>query len=186
MARHNSTLLVVMVGLALACGDGSEATRLASKSVAVTGPNRLPIGWVDNASNPAGSSTVRPREKVTAIGWAADWEDGTTPTHVTVSVDGNDLFAVYKAHKDAVERARSGGGPSFIDCVTYRLGDHTTADDARRYRSAEEMEIWKKRDPLIRTRNFLESRGLWDETQQKKTQALAKARIQDVTQASIR
>src|SRR5947208_624739 len=88
MARHNSTVLVVMVGLALACGDGSEATRLASKSVAVTGPNRLPIGWVDNASNPAGSSTVRPHDKVIAIGWAGDWEDGSTPTRVTISVDG--------------------------------------------------------------------------------------------------
>jgi len=103
----------------------------------------------------------------------------------TISVDGNDLFAVYKAHKEAADRARSGGGPSFIDCVTYRLGDHTTADDARRYRTAEELELWKKRDPMIRIRKFLEARDLWDDEQQKKTEALAKARIQDVTQASI-
>jgi len=103
----------------------------------------------------------------------------------TIQVDGNDLFAVYKAHKEAVDRARSGGGPSFVDCVTYRLGDHTTADDARRYRPAEEFAAWTKRDPMIRIRKYLESKGLWDEKQQKKTEALAKARIQDVTQASI-
>ncbi len=52
----------------------------------------------------------------------------------TIQVDGNDLFAVYKASRDAIERARAGGGPSFIEAVTYRLADHTTADDARRYR----------------------------------------------------
>ena len=49
----------------------------------------------------------------------------------TIQVDGNDVFAVYKAHKQAVERARNGEGPSFIESITYRLGDHTTADDAR-------------------------------------------------------
>jgi pyruvate dehydrogenase E1 component subunit alpha len=103
----------------------------------------------------------------------------------TIQVDGNDLFAVYKAHKEAVERARSGGGPSFIECVTYRLGDHTTADDARRYRTAEELAKWTRLDPMVRTRKYLESKGLWDDEQQKKTEALAKSRVQDVTQASI-
>src|SRR5436190_6962409 len=103
----------------------------------------------------------------------------------TIQVDGNDLFAVYKAHKEAVERARGGGGPSFIDCVTYRLGDHTTAGDARRYRTAEEVARWTKLDPMVRTRKYLESKDLWNDEQQKKTEALAKSRIQDVTQASI-
>ncbi|HYE02541.1 MAG TPA: pyruvate dehydrogenase (acetyl-transferring) E1 component subunit alpha, partial [Phycisphaerales bacterium] len=79
-----------------------------------------------------------------------------------IQVDGNDLFAVYRAAKEAVDRARAGGGPTFLECVTYRLADHTTADDARRYRDAEELEAWKARDPLIRLRRYLESKGLWD------------------------
>lgn len=81
----------------------------------------------------------------------------------TIQVDGNDLFAVYKAAKEAIERARTGGGPSFIECVTYRLGDHTTADDARATRDPKEVEAWLGKDPLIRLRKYLESKQLWTE-----------------------
>ncbi len=84
----------------------------------------------------------------------------------TMQVDGNDIFAVYKAVKDARDRAVRGGGPSFIEGVTYRLGDHTTADDARRYRKQEELDAWLAKDPLIRTRKYLERKGLWDEARQ--------------------
>ena len=80
-----------------------------------------------------------------------------------VQVDGNDVFAVYKVVKEAVERARAGGGPTLVEAVTYRLGSHTTADDATRYVPAEEMEQQRTRDPLIRYTAFLEQRGLWDE-----------------------
>ncbi|MBZ0170852.1 MAG: thiamine pyrophosphate-dependent dehydrogenase E1 component subunit alpha, partial [Phycisphaerales bacterium] len=76
----------------------------------------------------------------------------------TIRVDGNDVFAVYKATKEARERAVAGGGPSFIEGMTYRLGDHTTADDARRYRDAAEVEAWAEKDPLIRTRKYLVSK----------------------------
>jgi pyruvate dehydrogenase E1 component alpha subunit len=84
----------------------------------------------------------------------------------TVQVDGNDLFAVHKASKEAVERARAGGGPSFIEAVTYRLADHTTADDARRYRDQGEVDAWKGKDPVIRLRKFLDARGLWNDAKQ--------------------
>jgi len=80
----------------------------------------------------------------------------------TIQVDGNDLFAVYKATRDAIERARAGGGPSFIEAVTYRLADHTTADDARRYRDPNEVEAWMGKDPIIRLRKYLEGKGLWN------------------------
>ncbi|MCC6970148.1 MAG: pyruvate dehydrogenase (acetyl-transferring) E1 component subunit alpha [Phycisphaerales bacterium] len=80
----------------------------------------------------------------------------------TIQVDGNDLFAVYKATRDAIERARAGGGPSFIEAVTYRLADHTTADDARRYRDPNEVEAWMAKDPIIRLRKYLEGKGLWN------------------------
>jgi pyruvate dehydrogenase E1 component alpha subunit len=103
----------------------------------------------------------------------------------TIQVDGNDLFAVYKAHRDAVERARSGGGPSFIEAVTYRLGDHTTADDARRYRPAEALEAAVAADPIVRTRKYLQAKGLWDETQQAKAEDRARTIVHDVVQVAL-
>lgn len=87
-----------------------------------------------------------------------------------IQVDGNDAFAVYVAAKTALERARRGDGPTLIEAVTYRMGDHTTADDASRYRPAEEVETWQAKDPVLRLRRYLEPAGLWDEDQE---QALA-------------
>lgn len=80
-----------------------------------------------------------------------------------IQVDGNDLFAVIMATKEAVEKARSGAGPALIEGVTYRLGPHTTADDPTKYRKEEEIEPWKPLDPFVRLRLYLKGRGLWDE-----------------------
>ena len=80
-----------------------------------------------------------------------------------IQVDGNDVFAVYVAVTEALERARSGEGPTLIEAVTYRLGDHTTADDASRYRSEDEVAEWWKKDPILRLRRYLEAKKLWDE-----------------------
>jgi pyruvate dehydrogenase E1 component alpha subunit len=80
-----------------------------------------------------------------------------------VQVDGNDVFAVYKVTKEALEKARAGGGPTLIEAVTYRLTHHTTADDWTRYRPAEEVEMWKQKDPIKRLRLYLEKQGLWSE-----------------------
>ncbi len=102
----------------------------------------------------------------------------------TIQVDGNDIFAVYKASKDAIERARAGGGPSFIEAVTYRLADHTTADDARRYRDAAEVEHWVARDPMLRIRKYLNSKGLWDDAKQAKLEEKAKAIVVEVVKAA--
>ncbi len=77
-----------------------------------------------------------------------------------IQVDGNDVFAVYKATKEAVDKARAGKGPTLIECVTYRMGDHTTADDSTRYRSKEEVEYWRARDPIVRLQKYLLSAGL--------------------------
>lgn len=78
-----------------------------------------------------------------------------------IQVDGNDVFAVYSATKNALNRAKSGLGATLIECFTYRLDDHTTSDDSSRYRSAEEVEEWKKKEPLIRLRLFMKKKGLW-------------------------
>ena len=83
-----------------------------------------------------------------------------------IQVDGNDVFAVFTAATEAIERARRGDGPSLIEAVTYRLGDHTTADDASRYRGDEEVEKWEARDPILRLRRFMEHQGLWDDDQE--------------------
>ena len=65
-----------------------------------------------------------------------------------VLVDGNDVLAVYKATKAAVDKARSGGGPTLIEAVTYRMGGHSSSDDPTKYRNPEEVELWKTRDPI--------------------------------------
>jgi pyruvate dehydrogenase E1 component alpha subunit len=77
-----------------------------------------------------------------------------------IQVDGNDILAVYAAAREAVDRARSGGGPTLIECVTYRMAVHTTADDPKRYRTEEEVEQWKKRDPITRFQNYLLDKGI--------------------------
>jgi pyruvate dehydrogenase E1 component alpha subunit len=83
-----------------------------------------------------------------------------------IQVDGNDVFAVYAAATEAIERTRRGEGPTLIEAVTYRLGDHTTADDASRYRAEEEVEKWEGRDPILRLRRYLVEQGLWDDDQE--------------------
>lgn len=80
-----------------------------------------------------------------------------------VRVDGMDPIAVYLATKEAVDRARSGGGPTLIEAMTYRYGAHATADDPTLYRSDEEVARWKEKDPIDRLRRFLERRDLIDE-----------------------
>jgi pyruvate dehydrogenase E1 component alpha subunit len=102
----------------------------------------------------------------------------------TIQVDGNDLFAVYKASKDAIDRARAGGGPSFIEAVTYRFGDHTTADDARRYRDPQELEHWLGKDPLVRLRKYLERKDLWNNDKQAKLEERAKTIVAEVVKTA--
>jgi 2-oxoisovalerate dehydrogenase E1 component len=87
-----------------------------------------------------------------------------------VRVDGMDVLAMYGATKNAIEHARSGGGPTLIEAMTYRYGPHATADDPTLYRTREEEEIWRQRDPIDRLRRFLEERGEWDEEVGEKVQ----------------
>jgi pyruvate dehydrogenase E1 component alpha subunit len=91
----------------------------------------------------------------------------------SVQVDGNDVLAVMAATREAIERARHGGGPTFIEAVTYRMGPHTTADDPTRYRDANELEDWAAKDPIARVKGLLERKGLL--TEQLEAQVAAKA-----------
>ena len=80
-----------------------------------------------------------------------------------IQVDGNDVLAVYAAAKEAVDRARAGEGPTLIECVTYRLAMHTTADDPTKYRQPEEVAEWERKDPLTRLTGYLRKKRLFDE-----------------------
>jgi len=90
-----------------------------------------------------------------------------------VQVDGNDVLAVYAAAGEALAKARNGGGPTLIEAFTYRMGDHTTSDDAARYRPKEEVQEWERKDPLLRFRLYLGRKGLWDEAYEKAVQDAA-------------
>jgi len=79
----------------------------------------------------------------------------------SIQVDGNDVFAVYKATKDAIEASHE--KPTIIECITYRMSMHTTADDPTKYREDAEVEAWKRKDPIDRLKKYLYSRNLWDD-----------------------
>jgi pyruvate dehydrogenase E1 component alpha subunit len=95
-----------------------------------------------------------------------------------IQVDGNDILAVYTAAKEAVDRAREGEGPTLIECVTYRMMMHTTADDPKRYRTEKEVESWRKRDPLTRFQKCLTEKGLLSKTKTDEVEAEVQAEIQ--------
>jgi pyruvate dehydrogenase E1 component alpha subunit len=94
-----------------------------------------------------------------------------------IQVDGNDILAVYAASLEAVERARAGDGPTLIECVTYRLGVHTTADDPTKYRTNEEVAEWERKDPLTRFSAYLKKKRLLDDGLEKEVDAEIAAAI---------
>lgn len=96
-----------------------------------------------------------------------------------IQVDGNDVLAVYAAAKEAVERARSGDGPTLIECLTYRMSVHTTADDPKRYREDEEVEEWEKRDPLVRFQEYLKDKNILSKEKIEKLEEKIKQDIQE-------
>jgi len=96
-----------------------------------------------------------------------------------IQVDGNDLLAVYAATREAVERAREGGGPTLIEAVTYRLSVHTTADDPKKYRKEDEVKEWESRDPLPRLRGYLLSKDLLSEEEEEGWKEEVKQEVRD-------
>lgn len=94
-----------------------------------------------------------------------------------VAVDGNDVLAVYEATRKAVERARAGEGPSFIECLTLRMGPHSSSDDPTRYRDEALYQAWKQRDPIDRFRQYLMKKRWWDEKLEAKLQQELKEEV---------
>lgn len=85
-----------------------------------------------------------------------------------IQVDGMDIFAMHKSTKDAIDKARAGKGPTLIEAFTYRMCDHSTSDDASRYRSKEELESWAKKDPIDRLEKYMRKKGLLDDSYKQK------------------
>jgi pyruvate dehydrogenase E1 component alpha subunit/2-oxoisovalerate dehydrogenase E1 component alpha subunit len=96
-----------------------------------------------------------------------------------IRVDGNDVLACWVAVRAAVDRARRGEGPTFVECLTYRLGGHSSSDDPTKYRDESEAATWEARDPLLRHRAWLEARGAWDASREEAFLAEAGKRITD-------
>lgn len=117
-----------------------------------------------------------PRNKQTAAETLA--QKGISAGIYSIQVDGNDVLAVYRATKEAAERARRGDGPTLIECMTYRLGPHSTSDDPTKYRKPEESLAWSGKDPVERFKKYLEKKGVWNEQWEAKLQADADSQIE--------
>ncbi|PIN74917.1 pyruvate dehydrogenase (acetyl-transferring) E1 component subunit alpha [Candidatus Woesearchaeota archaeon CG10_big_fil_rev_8_21_14_0_10_37_12] len=92
----------------------------------------------------------------------------------SVQVDGNDVLAVYSVVKQAIDNAKKGKGPTLVECVTYRLGPHTTADDPTRYVDSKTLKQWEKKEPLTRFKLYLKKKKIWTEQFEKQVRKEAK------------
>lgn len=144
------------------CGDGGSSKTDTYAAINSAGAYALPFvqciinnGWAISVPRSAQTGAKTLAQKGIAGGLHC------------LQVDGNDLVAVLEGMRRAMERARKGDGGSVIEFMTYRLHDHTTADDARRYRSEEEVKAAWKRDPIPRLRTYLTAQKLWDEKKEK-------------------
>lgn len=143
------------------CGDGGTSEGIFYEALNLAGVGKLPYvqvivnnGWAISVPLELQTASETLAQKAIAAGVPG------------MQVDGNDVIAVRHAVEQALERARSGDGPSVIEALTYRLSDHTTADDATRYRRAEEVEEARKLEPLLRLRKYLASLGAWDDAKE--------------------
>ncbi len=140
------------------CGDGGSSKTDFYAALNSAGAYTLPLilcvinnGWAISVPRAAQTGAQTLAQKGIAGGLHC------------LQVDGNDLIAVLEAMRQARERALAGDGGTVIEFITYRLSDHTTADDARRYRDADEVKAAWAREPMIRLRNYLTAQGAWDE-----------------------
>src|SRR5690554_4416835 len=144
------------------CGDGGSSKTDTYAAINSAGAYALP--FIQCIINNGGAISV-PRKSQTGAKTLA--QKGLAGGLHCLQVDGNDLFAVLEGMRRAMARARSGGGGSVIEFMTYRLHDHTTADDARRYRDEAEVKEGWSREPVARLRTYLTDKGVWSEEEEK-------------------
>ena len=157
-------------------GEGSTAEGAWHEGINFAGIHQLPLVLVCENNRYAISVPVRLESPVEDIAQKAA---GYGMPGVTV--DGNDLFAVYEAAKTAMDRARAGGGPTLLECKTYRLRPHSNADDDRKYRSAEEVEAWRARDPILRLGNYMLEHELLSEYELAEMRSGVAAEVDEAT-----
>lgn len=160
------------------CGDGATSKGDFLEALNVAGAWQLPVVFVVNNNQWAISVPRRiqcgaPTLAQKAIGAGFHGEQ----------VDGNDVLAVYERMQLALERARQGKGPVLLECLSYRLGDHTTADDATRYRSAEEVKQAWQEEPIKRLQAYLAAQRGWDERREQALIAECQALVQQAVEA---
>lgn len=144
------------------CGDGATSKGDFLETLNLAGAWQLPLVMVVNNNQWAIST---PRSVQCSAETIAQKAIGAGIEGLVV--DGNDYFAVYYSINEALKKAYSGKGATLIEAVTYRLGDHTTADDANRYRNPEELkEAWHN-EPIKRMRQYLINNHLWEESKEK-------------------
>ncbi len=157
----------------VSCGDGATSRGDFYEALNVAGVWKLPMVAVIN--NNQWAISVRRRQQTVAPTLAQKSIAAGIPG---VQVDGNDFIALHAVLSEALARAHAGNGSTLIEAVTYRLCDHTTADDATRYRSAEELSQAWQADPIKRLQTWLHSEGLWDAEKEQALQAEVKEQVQ--------
>ncbi|HTO56582.1 MAG TPA: pyruvate dehydrogenase (acetyl-transferring) E1 component subunit alpha, partial [Pseudomonadales bacterium] len=153
-------------------GDGGSSKADFYGAINVTGAMQLPLVVV--IVNNQWAISV-PRKMQTGAATLA--QKGIAAGLECVQVDGNDLVAMRAALDHAIKRARHGHGGTVIEAVTYRLSDHTTADDARRYRPDAEVKAAWEREPLKRMKAYLMSLNAWNEKEEEAWKADCAARV---------
>lgn len=156
-------------------GDGGTSNGAFYEPLNMAGVWNLPIVIVINNN---GWAISTPRSLESAAKTLA--QKGVAAGVACLQVDGNDVAAVYDVTRRAISKARAGDGPTLIEALTYRLGDHTTADDATRYRDPEVVRQEWTREPIARLRNYLLSKGVWSK---EKEAALLRECAEDVEHA---
>jgi pyruvate dehydrogenase E1 component alpha subunit len=153
-------------------GDGGSSKADTYSAINVAGAMQLPLVLV--IVNNQWAISV-PRRMQTGAPTLA--QKGLAGGLHCVQADGNDIIAMRAVLDEAIARARSGGGGTVIEAVTYRLSDHTTADDARRYREDAEVKAAWAREPMKRLRAYLAAQGAWDDTQEAAWKAECEPRV---------
>ena len=138
-------------------GDGASSQGDVNEAMVFASSFRAPVVFVCSNNQWAISEPVTVQAKCPIAGRAPGFG---IPS---MRVDGNDVLACFAAMRWALDSARRGNGPAFIEAVTYRMGPHTTSDDPTRYRDAEEVEKWRRRDPIARVEALLRTRGDFDD-----------------------
>ncbi|MBX7442633.1 MULTISPECIES: pyruvate dehydrogenase (acetyl-transferring) E1 component subunit alpha [unclassified Arthrobacter] len=141
-------------------GDGATSEGDVNEAMVFAASFQVPVVFFCTNNHWAISEPVRLQSHIHLADRAAGFG---IPS---LRVDGNDVLAVMAATRVALDRARRGGGPTFIEAVSYRMGPHTTADDPTRYRDANELEDWAAKDPITRVEALLDRKGLLTEALQ--------------------